>query len=38
MTTAQLHYDPFDSILQGDPYPVYRRLRNESARIPGGDV
>lgn len=29
MTTAQLHYDPFDSTIQDDPYPVYRRLRNE---------
>jgi cytochrome P450 len=30
MTTAQLHYDPFDTEIQDDPYPVYRRLRDEA--------
>jgi cytochrome P450 len=30
MTTAQLHYDPFDTDIQDDPYPVYRRLRDEA--------
>ncbi|QNJ89940.1 cytochrome P450 (plasmid) [Mycolicibacterium fluoranthenivorans] len=30
MTTAQLHYDPFDTAIQDDPYPVYRKLRNEA--------
>ncbi|RDH76543.1 cytochrome P450 [Mycolicibacterium moriokaense] len=29
MTTAQLHYDPFDTAIQDDPYPVYRQLRDE---------
>ena len=30
MTTAQLHYDPFDTDIQADPYPVYRKLRDEA--------
>ncbi|OBG89895.1 MULTISPECIES: cytochrome P450 [unclassified Mycobacterium] len=30
MTTAQLHYDPFDTAIQDDPYPVYRQLRDEA--------
>lgn len=30
MTTAKLHYDPFDSDVQDDPYPVYRQLRDEA--------
>lgn len=30
MTTAQLHYDPFDTGIQDDPYPVYRQLRDDA--------
>ena len=30
MTTAQLHYDPFDTDIQDDPYPLYRKLRDEA--------
>ena len=30
MTTAQLHYDPFDADIQDDPYPVYRKLRDHA--------
>jgi cytochrome P450 len=30
MTTAQLHYDPFDAVIQDDPYAVYRQLRDEA--------
>lgn len=28
-TTAGIHFDPYDYALQDDPYPVYRRLRDE---------
>ena len=30
MTTAQLRYDPFDPVIQDDPYPVYRLLRDDA--------
>lgn len=30
MTTVQLRYDPFDTKIQDDPYPVYRKLRDEA--------
>ena len=30
MTTAQLRYDPFDPVIQDDPYPVYRMLRDDA--------
>lgn len=30
MTTAQLHYDPFDANIQDDPYPVYQQLRDDA--------
>ncbi len=31
MTTAtDLHYDPYDREIDADPYPVYRRLREEA--------
>jgi cytochrome P450 len=33
MTTtapADLHYDPYDRAIDADPYPVYRRLRDEA--------
>ncbi len=41
MTTgadAPVAYDPTDPVLLGDPYPVYRRLRDEEPvhRAPGG--
>jgi len=30
MTTAQLRYAPFDPVIQDDPYPVYRMLRDDA--------
>lgn len=27
---ADLYYDPFDPVIDADPYPVYRRLREEA--------
>ena len=29
-TVAELHYDPYDIEINRDPYPVFRRLREES--------
>jgi cytochrome P450 len=29
-TSADVYYDPFDSAIRADPYPVYRRLREEA--------
>ena len=29
-TTTDLHYDPYDLDIDADPYPVYRRLRDEA--------
>jgi cytochrome P450 len=29
-TTADLYYDPYDRDIDADPYPVYRRLRDEA--------
>ena len=28
-STSDLYYDPYDVAINGDPYPVYRRLREE---------
>ena len=28
-TTSEVHFDPYDVELNADPYPVYRRLREE---------
>jgi hypothetical protein len=30
MTTIDLNYDPYDREIDADPYPVYRRLREEA--------
>ena len=30
MTTTDLSYDPYDREIDADPYPVYRRLREEA--------
>jgi cytochrome P450 len=30
VTDADVYYDPFDSDIRRDPYPVYRRLREEA--------
>ncbi len=30
MTTTDVHYDPYDRSIDDDPYPVYRRLRDEA--------
>ncbi len=29
-TTTDVHYDPYDRSIDDDPYPVYRRLRDEA--------
>jgi cytochrome P450 len=29
-TSTAVYYDPFDSAIRADPYPVYRRLREEA--------
>jgi cytochrome P450 len=29
-TTTALRYDPYDRVIDADPYPVYRRLREEA--------
>ncbi len=29
-TTTDVHYDPYDRAIDDDPYPVYRRLRDEA--------
>jgi len=29
-TTTDIHYDPYDRAIDADPYPVYRRLRDEA--------
>jgi cytochrome P450 len=29
-TTTRLYYDPYDRAIDADPYPVYRRLREEA--------
>ncbi len=29
-TTTDIYYDPYDRAIDADPYPVYRRLRNEA--------
>lgn len=29
-TTTDLYYDPYDRAIDADPYPVYRRLRDEA--------
>ena len=29
-TTTDLSYDPYDPEIDADPYPVYRRLRDEA--------
>jgi cytochrome P450 len=29
-TTTDLYYDPYDLQIDADPYPVYRRLREEA--------
>jgi cytochrome P450 len=29
-TGSQVHYDPYDQAIHSDPYPVFRRLRNEA--------
>ena len=29
-TVTDLHYDPYDREIDADPYPVYRRLREEA--------
>lgn len=29
-TTTDVHYDPYDRDIDADPYPVYRRLREEA--------
>jgi cytochrome P450 len=30
MTTASLYWDPYDTVLDDDPYPVWKRLRDEA--------
>jgi len=30
MTTSDVYYDPYDVEINADPYPIYRRLREES--------
>jgi cytochrome P450 len=30
MIPSDLYYDPFDPVIDADPYPVYRRLREEA--------
>ncbi|MCX2934563.1 cytochrome P450 [Mycobacterium sp. CVI_P3] len=30
MVPSDLYYDPFDPVIDADPYPVYRRLREEA--------
>ncbi len=30
MVPSDLYYDPFDPVIDADPYPVYRRLRDEA--------
>ena len=29
VTEGQLSYDPYDVVIDADPYPTYRRLRDE---------
>ena len=29
-TKTELHYDPYDRAIDEDPYPIYRRLREEA--------
>ena len=29
-STADVYYDPYDVEINADPYPVYRRLREEA--------
>ena len=30
MTTADLVYDPYDYEIDADPYPIFKRLRDEA--------
>ena len=30
MTTTEIYYDPWDYTIDADPYPVWRRLRDEA--------
>jgi cytochrome P450 len=30
MSASDVYYDPFDPVIDADPYPVYRRLREEA--------
>ena len=30
MVPSDLYYDPFDPVIDANPYPVYRRLRDEA--------
>ena len=30
MTATELYYDPYDYAIDADPYPVWRRLRDEA--------
>jgi hypothetical protein len=30
ITTSDVYYDPYDVSINADPYPVYRRLRDEA--------
>ena len=30
MSGTQLYYDPYDQEIDADPYPMYRRLRDEA--------
>jgi hypothetical protein len=29
-TSSDVYYDPYDVEIQADPYPVFRRLRDEA--------
>ena len=29
-TTSEVYYDPYDVAIDADPYPVFRRLREEA--------
>ena len=30
MATTEVYYDPYDRSIDEDPYPIYRRLREEA--------